>query len=135
MNSLLNGTADDGLASALDAEILDAGWLIFAMLDVDVANYESSDAVKQFLRLRSDRLPGSKLVVLALNEPYFFDSTEIGKNDRLSGRLLQDPTVLGGRRARTVPRPDGQRRAAGQRARHPFQQSGRAAGAGTRTSA
>ena len=32
-----------------------------------------------FLRLRSDRLPGSKLVVLALNEPYYFDSTEIGK--------------------------------------------------------
>ena len=79
LNSLLNGTADDALANALDAEILNASWLIFAMLDVDVANYESSDAVKQFLRLRSDRLPGSKLVVLALNEPYFFDSTEIGK--------------------------------------------------------
>ena len=79
LNSLLNGTADDALANALDAEILNASWLIFAMLDVDVANYESSDVVKQFLRLRSDRLPGSKLVVLALNEPYFFDSTEIGK--------------------------------------------------------
>ena len=79
LNSLLNGTADDALAIALDAEILSADWLIFAMLDVDVANHESSDAVKQFLRLRSDRLPGSKLVVLALNEPYFFDSTEIGK--------------------------------------------------------
>ena len=79
LNSLLNGTADDALANALDEEIGNAAWLIFAMLDVDVANYESSDAVKQFLRLRSDRLPGSKLVVLALNEPYFFDSTEIGK--------------------------------------------------------
>ena len=79
LNSLLNGTADEALADELDEEILNADWLIFAMLDVDVANYESSDAVKQFLRLRSDRLPGSKLVVLALNEPYFFDSTEIGK--------------------------------------------------------
>ena len=79
LNSLLNGTAEQSLADELDEEILNADWLIFAMLDVDVANYENSDAVKQFLRLRSDRLPGSKLVVLALNEPYYFDSTEIGK--------------------------------------------------------
>ncbi len=79
LNSLLNGTAEQSVANALEAEILNASWLIFAMLDVDVANYDSSDAVKRFLRQRSDRLPGSKLVVLALNEPYFFDSTEIGK--------------------------------------------------------
>ena len=79
LNSLLNGTADSSVAEALEEEILNADWLIFAMLDVDVANHDSSDAVKRFLRQRSDRLPGSKLVVLALNEPYFFDSTEIGK--------------------------------------------------------
>ncbi len=79
LNSLLKDTADAALASDLEEEILNAKWLIFAMLDVDVANFESSDAVKQFLRLRSDRLPGSKLVVIALNEPYFFDSTEISK--------------------------------------------------------
>jgi len=79
LNSLLNGTADSAVAEALEEEILNADWLIFAMLDVDVANYDSSDAVKRFLRQRGDRLPGSKLVVLALNEPYFFDSTEIGK--------------------------------------------------------
>ena len=79
LNSLLDGTADSAVAEALEEEILNADWLIFAMLDVDVANYDSSDAVKRFLRQRGDRLPGSKLVVLALNEPYFFDSTEIGK--------------------------------------------------------
>ncbi len=79
LNSLLNGTADSAVAEALEEEILNADWLIFAMLDIDVANYDSSDAVKRFLRQRSDRLLGSKLVVLALNEPYFFDSTEIGK--------------------------------------------------------
>lgn len=79
LNSLLNGTANAAVAEALEGEIVNADWLIFAMLDVDVANVDSSDAVKRFLRQRSDRLPGSKLVVLALNEPYFFDSTEIGK--------------------------------------------------------
>ena len=79
LNSLLNGTADSSIAQALEEEILNADWLIFAMLDIDVANHDSSDAVKRFLRQRGDRLPGSKLVVLALNEPYFFDSTEIGK--------------------------------------------------------
>ena len=79
LNSFLNGTADSVVAEALEEEILNADWLIFAMLDIDVANHDSSDAVKRFLRQRGDRLPGSKLVVLALNEPYFFDSTEIGK--------------------------------------------------------
>ena len=79
LNSILSGTADSAVSEALEEEIINADWLIFAMLDVDVANYDSSDAVKRFLRQRGDRLPGSKLVVLALNEPYFFDSTEIGK--------------------------------------------------------
>jgi beta-N-acetylhexosaminidase len=76
---LLNDRITGGEASRLEDAINQADWIIFAMLDVDVARYQSSDAVKQFLRLRSDRLRSKRIVVLALNAPYFLDSTEISK--------------------------------------------------------
>ena len=46
------------------------------MLDVDPSIYPS-DAVKRFLRERGDQLEGKKIVVLALQAPYFLDATEI----------------------------------------------------------
>lgn len=79
LNALLNDTTSQEDAQAMERAIDEADWLIFAMLDVDVARYQSSDAVKQFLRLRSDRLRSKRIVVLALNAPYFLDSTEISK--------------------------------------------------------
>lgn len=94
LNSILNGTARPALATRLEEEILNAEWLIFAMLDVDVANFASSDAVKQFLRLRGDRLHGRKFVVIALNEPYFFDSTEISKLTAYLGAYAKSQPFL-----------------------------------------
>ncbi len=79
LNALLNESAPAQSAAELESAITEADWLIFAMLDVDVARYGSSDALKQFLRLRSDRLRGKRILVLALNAPYFLDSTEISK--------------------------------------------------------
>jgi beta-N-acetylhexosaminidase len=79
LNALLNDTASVEETAIMEQAIDEANWLIFAMLDVDVARYQSSDAVKQFLRLRSDRLRSKRTVVLALNAPYFLDSTEISK--------------------------------------------------------
>ncbi|MBI1297692.1 hypothetical protein GC175_22380 [bacterium] len=79
LNAVLNDTAPDNLVQQVEEAISEADWLIFAMLDVDVARAPNSDAVKQFLRLRSDRLLGKRIVVLALNAPYFLDSTEISK--------------------------------------------------------
>ncbi|MCL4831911.1 MAG: hypothetical protein KJZ86_05705 [Caldilineaceae bacterium] len=78
LSDLLRDAAAPELATAMDAAIEEADWLLFAMSDVDVARFEYSDAVKQFLRLRSDQL-GARVVVLALNAPYFLDSTEISK--------------------------------------------------------
>jgi beta-glucosidase-like glycosyl hydrolase len=60
----------------IERDIDTADWLIFAMLDVDPAIYPS-DAVKRFLRERGDQLEGKKIVVLALQAPYFLDATEI----------------------------------------------------------
>lgn len=78
LSAFLRDAATPELAAAMDAAIEEADWLIFAMSDVDVAHFEYSDAVKQFLRLRSDQL-GARVVVFALNAPYYLDSTEISK--------------------------------------------------------
>ncbi|MCC7353646.1 MAG: glycoside hydrolase family 3 protein [Anaerolineae bacterium] len=56
-----------------------ARWIIFAMLDVNTDSYPESDAVKQFLRQRTDALRDKKVVVLALNAPYYLDTTEVSK--------------------------------------------------------
>jgi len=59
--------------------INESNWIIFAMLDVDPALNPGSDVVKQFLRQQSERLGNKKVIVLALNAPYFLDATEISK--------------------------------------------------------
>lgn len=78
LSAVLRDAAPVALAAEMEAAIEEADWLVFAMADVDVARFEFSDAVKQFLRLRSDQV-GGRIVVLALNAPYFLDSTEISK--------------------------------------------------------
>jgi beta-N-acetylhexosaminidase len=57
----------------------DADWIIFAMLDVDTAVYPTSDVVKRFLNQPGVQLKDKRIVVLALNAPYFLDATEISK--------------------------------------------------------
>lgn len=61
----------------MDRQIDDADWLIFAMLNVGTESDPNSDAVKRFLRERSEQLENKQVVVLALHAPYFLDSTEI----------------------------------------------------------
>ncbi len=63
----------------VDELIRTADWIIFVMLDVNPADYPGSDALKRFLRERSDSLQGKKLVVLAFNAPYYLDTTEVSK--------------------------------------------------------
>jgi len=61
------------------ALIKEANWIIFAMLNVDPTLYPASDAVGRFLREYDDQLADQKLVVLALNAPYFLDATEMSR--------------------------------------------------------
>jgi beta-N-acetylhexosaminidase len=63
----------------LDERIKQADWLIFAALDVDTERYPESDALRQFLRTRTDSLRGKAIVVIAFNAPYYLDTTEISK--------------------------------------------------------
>ncbi len=81
-------TPDAGDASAVDVEeklaknrslLEEANWIIFAMLDVDTASAPGSDAVKSFLQQADLQRTDQRLLVLALNAPYFLDATEISK--------------------------------------------------------
>lgn len=63
----------------LEEAINEADWIILAMLDLDTATEPSSDAVKRFLRLRSEQIIDKRVIVLALHAPYFLDATEISQ--------------------------------------------------------
>ena len=80
--------------------IENAEWLIFAMLDVDPQRYPNSDAVKRFLRLRGEQLANKEVIVLALNAPYFLDTTEISRLSAYYGVYSKtDPFLEGAVRA------------------------------------
>jgi beta-N-acetylhexosaminidase len=59
--------------------IEDADWVLFAMLDVSTEQYPASGAVTRFLREYGDELTDQRLVVFALNAPYFLDATEMSR--------------------------------------------------------
>jgi beta-N-acetylhexosaminidase len=61
------------------ARIQAANWIIFAPLDLNTARYPESDALKLFLAQGTPALFNKRLVVLALNAPYYLDTTETSK--------------------------------------------------------
>jgi beta-N-acetylhexosaminidase len=81
-------------AERIDELIRAADWIIFAMLDVNTVDYPQSDALKLFLRQRSDSLQGKKLVVLAFNAPYYLDTTEVSKLTAYYGLYSKSPAFL-----------------------------------------
>jgi beta-N-acetylhexosaminidase len=81
-------------AARIDELIRSADWIIFAMLDVNTVDYPQSDALKLFLRQRSDSLQGKKIVVLAFNAPYFLDTTEVSKLTAYYGLYSKGPAFL-----------------------------------------
>ncbi|MBE7474379.1 MAG: hypothetical protein DPW09_30730 [Anaerolineae bacterium] len=61
------------------ARIQEADWLIFAALDLNTSRFSDSDALKLFLAQESGILRDKTSIVLALNAPYYLDTTEITK--------------------------------------------------------
>lgn len=55
-----------------------ADWIILTMLDI-TSSHPHSDVVKQFLNSSGARLAEKRIIVLALQAPYFLDATEISK--------------------------------------------------------
>jgi beta-N-acetylhexosaminidase len=83
-------TAENQVDELIDA----ADWLIFASLDVNPLDYPQSDALKLFLRERSESLQGKKLIVLAFNAPYYLDTTEVSKLTAYYGLYSKTPPFL-----------------------------------------
>ncbi|MFQ6058699.1 MAG: glycoside hydrolase family 3 N-terminal domain-containing protein [Anaerolineae bacterium] len=71
-----------------------ADWILFAMLDLNPIDYPQSDAVKVFLKERSDSLRAKKIVALAYNAPYYLDTTEISKLTAYYGIYSKIPAFL-----------------------------------------
>jgi beta-N-acetylhexosaminidase len=82
------------ITTQVDELIDNADWLIFAHLDVNTVDYPQSDALKTFLRERSDSLQGKRLVVLAFNAPYYLDTTEVSKLTAYYGLYSKSPPFL-----------------------------------------
>ncbi len=59
--------------------IQQADWIIFATQDLNTDRYPASDALKLFLAQGLPSLYNKKLIVFALNSPYYLDTTEISK--------------------------------------------------------
>ena len=79
LKAVLDGKATAADVTLIEGSLRTASYLIFAMLDVASTEVPSSDMVKAFLRLRSDSLRDKKIIVLALNAPYYLDTTETSK--------------------------------------------------------
>ena len=88
------GDAEENAQEQVDELIRAADWLIFATLDVNPLDYPQSDALKLFLRERSESLQGRKLVVLAFNAPYYLDTTEVSKLTAYYGLYSKTPLFL-----------------------------------------
>jgi beta-N-acetylhexosaminidase len=89
----ISGVTEEA-GSQVDDLIRAADWLIFASLDVNTLEYPQSDALKLFLRERSESLQGKKLVVLAFNAPYYLDTTEVSKLTAYYGLYSKTPSFL-----------------------------------------
>lgn len=94
LKAFLRGELDEAAAQEMETLIGEAQWILFAMLDLNQEEYPDSDALKQFLRLRSDSLRGKNLVAMAYNAPYFLDTTEISKLTAYYGVYAKTPPFL-----------------------------------------
>jgi len=62
----------------IENDIRQAQWLVFLIQDVN-ANYPASFVLRRFLDERPDLLQGRRIVVFAMNAPYFLGGTDISK--------------------------------------------------------
>lgn len=93
-SALDSANADKPETAEINRLIQQADWIIFAMLDINTTDYPQSDAVRVFLKSRSDSLRGKKIVVISYNAPYYLDTTEISKLTAYYGAYSKIPAAL-----------------------------------------
>lgn len=93
LSDYLAGLPTDPPAAEIEQLIADANWLVFAMLDID-AQAPASNALRRFLSQRPESRESKRLVVMALNAPYFLDTTDIAKLTAYFGVYGKTPPFL-----------------------------------------
>jgi beta-N-acetylhexosaminidase len=75
LEALLNNENGD---FPIERSLQRANWVVFALLD-NSEEHASYDTLRQFLDRRPDLFQQKRLIVFALNAPYFLDATNISK--------------------------------------------------------
>lgn len=79
LDEIENAASAADLNSKTLEAIVNADWILFAMLDVAPESAPNSTAVKRLLSEHAGLLTNQKTVVLALHAPFFLDATEMSK--------------------------------------------------------
>jgi beta-N-acetylhexosaminidase len=90
----INPSPAPGAEQEIERAIVEARWIIFAMLDYNPEEYPDSAALRNFLAKRSDSLRDKRLVVMAFRAPYYLDTTEISKLTAYFGIYSKTPPFL-----------------------------------------
>lgn len=75
LEEMLNGLTQ---FSPIEIDLQRSNWIVFLMLDNN-NEFPSYNTLKQFLNERPDLFQQKRLIVFALNSPYFLDTTNISK--------------------------------------------------------
>jgi beta-N-acetylhexosaminidase len=90
--NMLNGFVGDEYPPVA-TDIRSAEWLVFAVQDIAASRPESM-ALVQFLSDRPDLLRDKKIVVFALDAPYYLDATDISKLTAYYGVFGKTPAFV-----------------------------------------
>lgn len=79
---------------AIEEALTKAQWVVFIMLDIDPSHYPASAALRDFLREGETLLRNKNVIVFAMAEPYYLDTTEISKLTAYYGLYSKMPPFI-----------------------------------------
>ncbi len=77
----------------VEYQIRNAQWLVFLMLDV-TPQRPASQALRRLLNERPDLLRNKRVIVFAMNAPYYLDATDISKLTAYYGLYSKTPSFI-----------------------------------------
>jgi beta-N-acetylhexosaminidase len=86
-------SVEDDSENPMLANIQAAAWIVFVMLDIDEER-PASQALRRFLSERPDLIQQKRIIVFALNAPYYLDSTDISKLTAYYGLYSKQPQFI-----------------------------------------
>jgi beta-N-acetylhexosaminidase len=90
---VLDNVDNNGTNEYVSANLREAEWVVFNMLDVN-SDYPASNALQRILEERPDLLSQKKIVVFALDSPVYLDSTNISKITAYYALYSEQPAFI-----------------------------------------